>query len=439
MTITLNSGQQAAVDVMTKELLSGDQQGLTLLGEGGTGKTTCVMWAVEQWIKAGMSVIMAAPTNKAVKQLESSARRFGLNSTRVQFMTLHKALGLAMLPDEENMYAAQVAEPKLSDFDILVLDEGSMVSRIAFMQYLLPELESNKMKAVIMGDRMQLPPVRESESMALQHFPSIELTKTERFSMDSDIAKVTTDLRMAMDSKKAFIFNSDDYPNLKTVKPAFFTKEVLENIDENTSQDDVRVLAWTNARVNMINKMIREKIYGRKAEPFIVGERVVTGRPITQGRDILLSTDEECIVTGVDVASVMDENSGEEYKTYLITLQPLYDPVGSVVCHVVHPDSELVLFDDLEDLFRRAKRCTSADLRRQLWAKYRYLRDLFSDLKYCYCITVHRSQGSTYQTVLVDVDNILTNTRRDERRKLLYVALSRASQNLITNKERFAS
>lgn len=439
MKIELNAGQLKAVEVMSKDLLEGKVNGLTLLGEGGTGKTTCIMWAVETWIKAGMSILMAAPTNKAVKQLESSARGFGLNSTRVQFMTLHKALGLAMLPDEENMYPAQLGDPKIHDFDILVLDEGSMVSQSAFFKYLLPEIEMNKMKVVIMGDRRQLPPVKESESKALQHFPIIELTKVERFEQGSAISQVTKDLRTAMDTDKAFIFDSNNYPALQVVKPAFFMKTVLEHINAGTSPDDVRVLAWSNARVNTINKLIRESIYGRRAEPFVIGERIVTGRPVMQGRDILLSTDEECTVEAVIESSVMDENTGEEYRTLLVTVQPLYDPVGSIACHVIHPDEELRLFEDLEDLARRAKKMSMGDGRRTLWAKYRYLRDLFSDLKYCYCITVHRSQGSTYKTVLADVDNILQNRRRDERRKLLYVAWSRASETLITNKERFAS
>jgi exodeoxyribonuclease-5 len=435
----LNTGQQQAVTTMVDGFLNGTSQGLTLLGEGGTGKTTCVMWAVEAWLKAGLRVVLTAPTNKAVKQLERAASEYGLNSKQMAFMTIHKALGLALLPSEENKYTSKMGAGCLGDFDVLVIDEGSMISSYAWFSYILPEIEEHNLKTVVMGDDMQLPPVKETESKALQFFPYIKLTEVERFEADSGISQITTALRDCIDNRKRFNFNAADYPSLETVKPAFFLNLILDAFTADTDLEQTRVLAWRNIRVDTINRAVRTKIYGKGRATFEIGERVVTGAPIycDTSRELLLSTDEECYVRNVTLSSMMDDKSGEEYNTYLLTLEPIYADIKTVHCHVIHESSVLKLEEELSKIVRKAK--SGGNDSRRHWAKWHTLRDMFAAIKYCYCITVHRSQGSTYQTVLVDTDDLLKNNRQTERNKLLYVAFSRASKELITSKERFSS
>lgn len=89
-----NNDQKAAIRRAVDGFLEKDLPGLTIIGEGGTGKTTCVMDIAAQLIKAGLKVLFTAPTNKAVKQLEKSAKRYGLTLNNVAFQTLHSALGL---------------------------------------------------------------------------------------------------------------------------------------------------------------------------------------------------------------------------------------------------------------------------------------------------------------------------------------------------------
>lgn len=431
--IKYNPEQQTAVALMGDTLISTDQKGLTLIGEGGTGKTTCVAGAVEKWVKAGLNVLLTAPTNKATNQLAKSIRSQGITSSRVGYATLARALGMTMLPVDERKKASRVSEGLINDYDILVLDEGSMVAGHVWYRYLLPDVESSPIKMVVMGDAMQLPPVREKESVALQHFPVTELVKVERFTEGSAIAQVTTAMREAIKSDRIFFFDSKDY-QVEVVKPAFFMKKILEEFKTAENTSDLQVIAWTNKRVDFINEQVREVLYGKDAEQFNVGERVVTGGPIRQYEEICLSTDEECIVTDVQVSSIMDESTGEEYKTHMVTLEPLYADVKTVYCHVIHPDDELKLQEKLAEIARRAN--SSA---RPVWAEWHKLNDLFASLKYTYCLTVHRSQGSSYKRVFVDVDNILRCKTKSERDKLLYVAASRAQESLVFNREKFTS
>jgi len=48
-------------------------------------------------------------------------------------------------------------------------------------------------------------------------------------------------------------------------------------------------------------------------------------------------------------------------------------------------------------------------------------------------MTVHKSQGSTFENVFVDAEDILANPNREEALRCLYVAVSRASHNVIVN------
>lgn len=441
MEITLNQGQQLAVDSIVQggTMARTQLQGYTLQGEGGTGKTTCIMWAIKEFLKAGLRVLVTAPTNKAVKQLEKSAREAGVVHMNVEFMTVAKALGLTLLPTAEQKRTRQVKDPVVSDYDIFIMDEGSMVSAFAFNQYLLPELEHHKIFTVVMGDEMQLPPVRETESVALQFFPQLTLTQTERFAEGTGIANVTTALRQAIQTDRPFVFKAEEHPDLKVVKPVFFLKEVVSHFDTNTDLEKVRALAYTNARVNTINNAIREKIYGKGAAKFVVGERVVTGRPIYRDDELLLTTDEEAIIQEMVETTIQDEETGQEYKAWGIVLNPCYAETGLVYTFVVHPDDAMILEEDLAALARQAKKSDNPNESRALWAKYHQLAEISADIRHCYAITVHRSQGSTYDTVLVDSDNILGNKRRNEKRALLYVALSRARHNLISSRERYVA
>lgn len=428
MKITLNDEQlqvTAAIDSM-------QDKGITVLGEGGTGKTTSIMESVKRAVERNLRVILTAPTNKAVKQLDKAASAAGL-SGMVTTMTVHKALGLGLMPSEENKYPVKLGNGHLHNYDLWVLDEGSMVSRIALFDYILPELMSNPtLRLVVMGDDMQLPPVRETQSLALQQFPVQKLEKVERFKDGSGISKLTTDLRQSILSNTRFSFSPEKYDVLSMV-PARMDNYIRRLFTKDTELDDVRVLAWTNAQVDYINEMVRENLYGKRIAKYIAGERVVTATPVycMITDEPLLSVDEECEVVSVQESSVMDEVSGDEYDTYLLKLKPLHADMGVVECHTIHERSELSLREKLSDIAVKAKE------NRQLWKRFHELKDLIPSIRHCYCITVHRSQGSTYKTTVVDVRNIQRCRDLKMARRLLYVACSRASEKLVLCRDKF--
>ena len=69
---------------------------------------------------------------------------------------------------------------------------------------------------------------------------------------------------------------------------------------------------------------------------------------------------------------------------------------------------------------------------KRIW-EYYYINyiDIFADISYGYCITVHKSQGSTYKNVFIDAKNILEYNRKDYiNYKCLYTSITRASNKV---------
>jgi hypothetical protein len=52
------------------------------------------------------------------------------------------------------------------------------------------------------------------------------------------------------------------------------------------------------------------------------------------------------------------------------------------------------------------------------------------DWNYGYFITTHKSQGSDYDQVFVDGNNLMRNTKKTEKDKLIYTGLSRAKSRI---------
>ncbi len=143
-----------------------------LTGGPGTGKT----YTAAQWIKTpGLRVIAAAPTGKAVAQLEASLRRFS-NTADIQSGTLHALLGIQRKEVEE-LHA-----------DLIIVDECSMIDAKVFA-HLLAAVPSGA-RLLLIGDKDQLPPVEAGSIFAdildAGVYPYAELTACLR-SEQSDI------------------------------------------------------------------------------------------------------------------------------------------------------------------------------------------------------------------------------------------------------------
>lgn len=441
MALHPNPGQVSGIN-KALDAYEAREPGYAIVGEGGTGKTFSVMELVKILIDGGLCALMTAPTNKAVKQLQKAAKAYGLDMSRIGFRTIHSALGLSLMPTSERKHVGSVRESVLPDYDFLVIDEASMLSEVMIDNYLMPEVTKLEMFVLLMGDHMQLPPVKESTSKAFGLFPTSVLTQPERQLNNPDgtpngILEVAHALRSCIENNRPYEFIMPAH-NVRTMRDREFIQYILSQFTIDTDLDDIRVLAWTNRAVNSINRSIRENIYGKGAQKFEIGERIVTGEPVTSDGEIVLSTDEECIVSAVKESTIFDEEAGESWRTLLVTLRPLFADSVQEFAHTLHPEEVDRYERHLNYLTGRVdKAAKTGGNPKYHWRKYHEFKGLFADLKYCYCLTIHRVQGSTYPRIIMDVKDVLGNPVRSERQRLLYVGFSRPQVELVTNKVAF--
>jgi exodeoxyribonuclease-5 len=183
-----------------------------------------------------------------------------------------------------------------------------------------------------------------------------------------------------------------------------------------------KVLAWRNVQVGEYNNLIRSGIFGAAAEPgmYLIGDRIVATAPCMAGDAPLLMTDEEAIVEGV---AQCKHPLYPSYSAQELTCRSEENKVIRLL--VLHPSSQQKFDED------SAKKAADARTSPKLWQAFWKHQELFHAVKYAYALTVHRSQGSTYDTVWVDYQDILKNRNRKEAFQCLYVACSRPTTKLM--------
>jgi len=119
-----------------------------ITGGPGTGKTTIINCIVEIFEKAGLNVLLGAPTGRAAKRMTEATGR--------EAKTIHRLLEMGVSEDEDNMVFSRGEDSPL-DCHVLIVDEASMID-IMLMHNLLKAIRQGT-RLIIVGDMDQLPSV----------------------------------------------------------------------------------------------------------------------------------------------------------------------------------------------------------------------------------------------------------------------------------------
>lgn len=172
--IELSLDQQNIYDKLLEFVKSDNFKELLLVGYAGTGKTTLVAKFINDLIKNKIckKIVMVAPTHKAVNIAKS--KLFGnkkdaeeLNKI-INIMTVHRLLNYQSYVghDGEKFFAKGKIDPNWSIYDLIVVDECSMLSNqiITDIKSQLTNQTNTNVKVIYVGDPAQLPPVNQAES-----------------------------------------------------------------------------------------------------------------------------------------------------------------------------------------------------------------------------------------------------------------------------------
>jgi hypothetical protein len=413
--IKLNNEQEKAISDITNFLTAPyvADPFYVLRGPAGTGKTTCLREIASAYSRSAGKLAFTAPTNKAAKVIR------GLTG---QASTIYSLLGLRLSANGEmKELAASEKEVDLSCYDGVAVDEAGMISNKLF-QILRHTAAAKGLRFLFLGDPYQLPPVGEKESPIWRLPQQASLTKVERH--DNQVLELVTSIRQAMDQpimNIAIKSANDGHQGVWKINKGDFKAKIFADAEAGKFADTntTKVIAWRNVTTMMYNNLIRRGIFGAGAGFYEIGERIIAASPCIVGNEVVLATDEEAIVESVIEAR---HPMSPEFES--IELKARTEDNRVIRLTVLHPRSTQVYENAVQSLAHAAKQ--DGKKWKQFWA----MKELFHEIKYAYAITAHRAQGSTYENVYVDYQDILLNRERREAFQCLYVACSRPTTKL---------
>lgn len=372
--ITLAPEQQEAVITALASPVS------IITGGPGTGKTLIqrVLLNIYKAKHPNARITCCAPTGRAARRMEQS--------TGIPATTIHKALGL--LAGDDGTYC----EPEMLDADLVLVDETSMMD-VYLAGHLFRSLPRG-CQLVLIGDADQLPSVGPgavlSEMIACGKIPVIKLDKIYRQSYGSRIpanAKLIRHGNLSLEYGDDFQF----FESADLTASADLIEELYLQETSRYGIDHVALLSpyrqKTETGVNALNERLREKVNpadGKKPEAIFGKRRFRLGDKVMQMKN------------HEDVS-----NGDIGYITRIAT------DGNDCTVQVDFADGRLAEYE-------------SNDL------------DM---LELAYATTIHKSQGSEYQSVII---NLQCAHAVMLVRPLVYTSITRAKERVIIVGERRA-
>ncbi|MFW5972650.1 MAG: ATP-dependent DNA helicase [Bacteroidota bacterium] len=400
-----------------EEILERLDQGVrytSVRGYAGTGKTFLLDHLVKKLQLRGMRVAACAPTHKAARVLNDR-----LAGRDVRAQTIHSFLGLRLKPDGQGAYRLE-PEPghELPDDGVVIVDEASMVGLDEW-----PHIERAwNLQFIFVGDPAQLPPVNEGASPVFELDGPV-LTDVVRQARGNPIIELATRLRSGEDPAFEPAFDGRHGIGVTRSPGAFLTSAMRAFSDARFHDDPTfaRILAYRNATVRRYNASIRKHLFPDANERFTEDEWLVARETWYHEDQPVLINSEEVRVVSAGVAEAADAADGP-WKIWELGVEGADGGLFREV-HVLH-ESEHARFRRALDRRKREAIRGEGD-----WLDYYGLRERFADVDYTYASTIHKAQGSTFNTAYVDLKDAAA-CRGAEHRALLYVAVTRPADRL---------
>ncbi|MFP4136666.1 MAG: ATP-dependent RecD-like DNA helicase [Candidatus Acetothermia bacterium] len=343
-----------------------------ITGGPGTGKTTIVEGILELMEELGWEVILTAPTGRAAKRLEET--------TGHEAKTIHRTLGFK----PPNQFEHD-AENQLSA-DGIVVDELSMVD--TWLLHHLVQATPEGTHLVLVGDADQLPSVGPGDVMkGLIDSGTLGVQKLEKIYRQSRQSDIVTN---------AHRINQGEYPVIKESDTDFFLHEVEK---PGRAADEI---------IRLVSERIPKKFDLNPME----GVQVLS--PMYKG---------EC---GVDRLNndLQDElNSGEE----------VFSPdgefrIGDKVMQTENDYEKGVFNGDIGRVEGADRAAGELEVLYPDYGVITYEKPELDSLELAYAITIHKSQGSEYDAVVLPM---ISQHYIMLKRNLLYTAITRSRRLVV--------
>lgn len=368
-----------------------------LTGGPGTGKTSTirsVLRILNEANKLDKRVVLLAPTGKAVSRITSMLQQDDFDPMSVTLCTLHRLI-----------YATKMQPATIS---LVIVDEMSMVDVDTFADMLRVLEPHHNIHMVLTGDPDQLPSIGAGNILVdvikSNVFPSVHLTTIFRQS-EGHLMNAIATIRSGVAPK--FPKNSPDYVYAGEDPIPVLKKYAAQYKDK---PQDLLIITPTNASIRKYETVVRKVFnpsYNRETA-FSPGDRVI------QCKNVYLD----------------DEDTVNDTP-------PRFNGMLGTIQHIDVKKTRVVKQDDNGE-----KRIIEEDMSR-VFIEYDNspneqtvvsMEDASDELILGYILTIHKSQGSQAETVIVVLDDYGIDggfTPKFITRNLLYTAVSRAEKRCI--------
>ena len=350
------------------------QSGMTVITGGpGTGKTTVVQTIIRLAEQEGLRILLCAPTGRAAKRLAETTQR--------KAKTIHRLL----VPDGHvgAMQVFEYSETKMLPADLVIVDEVSMLD-MEMMYHLLSALKP-QCRCILVGDADQLPSVGAGavlhDIVASGQVPVVRLDTIFRQKEGGRIvtnAHLINSGRLPVvneDTEFRFVEIDNEADGAEKIS-ALYNSELLETGDKFA----VQVLSpmYKNpCGVDNLNQLIQER-FNPPAE----------GKAELKGKNVVFRVGDK----------VMQKHNDYEKGVFNGDMGEIF-AIQKDMVYVRYPEQDV-----------------------------KYEGQEVDEITLVYAITVHKSQGSEYHTVIM----VLVNSHAIMlQRNLFYTAVTRAKRKVI--------
>lgn len=414
--------QENILQLIIQFVVDKDEKYMIIQGDSGTGKTSLIgmmkhyidknfkmyqLLQVNRHLKS-YNFIYSATTNKAARVLEN---HLGQSCT-----TIHSILGLrvqndyktgktSLVPTKNSHLSVGGNTPTLSfsasHLDILIIDEASFIGDELF-EYI--EKYTPYCKIILIGDAYQLAPIKQSNTV-MEDFNCKYNCQLKKIIRNNGLISALGQQCKKIVEHGDFSPLSFDNKQIIYADGVEFQKQVNLVFTNNTAPSyNAKILAWTNQKVIEYNNYIRTlKGYSKH---FVENERAICNQFISVNKYVC-TADREIIITKISLPYILHGVS------------------------VVNVNLDNHAFSIVLPLDLKAKKAVLEQFKRNKdWHTFFEIKDGWLDIRPIYASTVHKSQGSEYDNVFIDLNDIGKCKNPKDLARMLYVAITRAKQKV---------
>ncbi|MGI5842027.1 MAG: ATP-dependent RecD-like DNA helicase [Christensenellales bacterium] len=383
--LKFHEDQKKAIDMAVNQGVG------VITGGPGTGKTTIIKCIISILSQQNKKVMLMAPTGRAAKRLNES--------TNYPASTIHRALELDWTGGGYFLHN----ETNPLEVDAVIVDEISMVD-VVLMNSLLKALPRD-CRLIMVGDKDQLPSVGAGNVLK-------DILESGVFHV-SYLSKIYRQEDGGLIITNAHLINQGEMPIIDNTSKNFFFESKTENIDVANSIIELvteRLPSFTKEDASKIQVLaplkmgvagtinLNEKLQEKINPPSRKKQELTFGQTVFREGDKVMHVQNNYNLTWKKTTGYLVEEGSGVFNGDLGYIYSINPQTGETV----------VWFDD-------GRECV-------------YPKPEVNQLSLAYAITIHKSQGSEFDYIVIPV---ISGPKMILTKNLIYTAVTRAKKLVV--------